>query len=138
MANQTTEQSNKALVSAAFERWRNGTGSPFDLLHPDVEWTIVGSSPLSKTYYGKQQFFDLVVSPFNARLASPAVPTVHGIYADGDMVIIRYDAEALAIDGIPYLNTYTWYLQMKDKQAVKGIAFFDTRYYDALWTRITL
>jgi ketosteroid isomerase-like protein len=42
----TKEDSNKALVQASFNRWKNGTGGPFELLATDVEWTIVGSSPL--------------------------------------------------------------------------------------------
>ena len=45
----TTEDSNKALVQASFGRWKSGTGGPFELLAPDAEWTIVGSSPLAKT-----------------------------------------------------------------------------------------
>jgi uncharacterized protein len=79
---------NKALVQASFERWKNGTGGPFELLAPDAEWTIVGSSPLSKTYQSKQEFLDKVIAPFNARMAKPLVPTIRGLYADGDMVII--------------------------------------------------
>lgn len=138
MASPTIEQTNKALVSAAFDRWKNGTGHPFELLHPDAEWTIAGSSPLSNTYYGKQQLFDQVTTPFRNRLVAHVAPTVHGIYADGDMVIIRYDMESMAIDGIPYRNSYTWYLQIKNRQVARGIAFFDTRLFDALWDRIRL
>jgi uncharacterized protein len=84
------ETLNKQAVRASFDRWRNHTGSPFDLLAPDAAWTIVGSSPLSKTY-SRQEFLDQVISPFNARMATPLVPTVHGIYADGDMVIILFE-----------------------------------------------
>jgi ketosteroid isomerase-like protein len=136
MTDENTEQSrNKALVKAGFERWRDGTGSAFDLLHPEAEWTIVGSSPLSKTY-SKPDFMEQVVRPFNALLKSPAVPTVHGVYADGDMVIVLFDATAVAKDGLPYRNRYAWFLQMKDGQVVRGTAFFDTRDYDALWTRV--
>jgi ketosteroid isomerase-like protein len=40
----TKEDSNKALVQASFDRWKSGTGGPFELLAPDAEWTIVGSS----------------------------------------------------------------------------------------------
>jgi uncharacterized protein len=71
----STQESNKALVRASFDRWRSGTGSPFELLVPEAEWTIVGSSPLSKTY-SRQQFLDEVIGPFNARLATPLTPTV--------------------------------------------------------------
>jgi uncharacterized protein len=131
------QESNKAVVQASFDRWRDGTGGPFELLAPEAEWTIVGSSPLSKTYHSRQEFLDEVIHPFNARMLKPLVPTVRGIFADGDMVIILFDAAATARDGVPYLNTYTWYFQMKDGKVVKAIAFFDTRDFDEFWKRVS-
>jgi ketosteroid isomerase-like protein len=137
MAEQSALQdSNKAIVRASFERWKNATGGPFELLNPDAEWTIVGSSPLSKTYRSRQEFLDEVINPFNARMKTPLVPTVRGLYADGDMVIILFDASATTRDDRPYRNTYTWYFQMKDAKVVKAIAFFDTRDFDEFWTRV--
>lgn len=133
----TLETENKALVQASFDRWRSGAGGPFELLAPEAEWTIVGSSPLSKTYRSRQEFLDEVIGPFNARLARPLVPTVRGIYADGDMVIILFDGSATAKDGQPYRNTYTWYFLMREGKAVEVIAFFDTREFDELWTRVS-
>jgi uncharacterized protein len=133
----TEEDSNKALVKAGFDRWKSGTGGPFELLAPDVEWTIVGSSPLAKTYRSKEEFINEVIDPFNARMSKPLVPTVRGIYADGDMVIILFDAEATVKDGKPYRNTYTWYLQMADTKVVKAIAFFDNRHFDEFWNRVS-
>ena len=129
------EMLNKEAVQAGFDRWRNRTGSPFDLLAPEAVWTIVGSSPLSKTY-SREEFLDQVIGPFNARMATPLVPTVHGIYADGDMVIILFEASATAKDNRPYHNTYTWYFQMKEGKVVKAIAFFDTREFDEFWARV--
>lgn len=128
---------NKALVRASFERWQEGTGGPFELLAPDVEWTIVGTSPLSKTYQSKQEFLDKVIGPFNARMVKPLVPTILGLYADGDTVIIFFDAAAIAKDGLPYHNTYTWYFQMKAGQVIKATAFFDTREFDEFWSRVS-
>ena len=131
------QESNKAVVQASFDRWRDGTGGPFELLTPEAEWTIVGSSPLSRTYHSRQEFLDEVIHPFNARMMKPLVPTVRGIFADGDMVIILFDASATARDGVPYHNTYTWYFQMKDGRVVRAIAFFDTRGFDELWKRVS-
>ena len=132
----SVEEKNKALVRAGFERWAEGTGSPFELLAPDAEWTIVGTSPLSKTY-SRQQFLDEVIGPFNARMAKPLATTVRGIYADGDMVITLFDAEGMAKDGQPYRNTYSWYFQMRDGLVTKAIAFFDVREFDDFWMRVS-
>ena len=132
-----TPDSNKALVQASFDRWKSGTGGPFELLAADAEWTIVGSSPLSKTYHSKKEFLDDVINPFNARMSTPLVPTIRGIYADGDTVIILFDAAATVRDGKPYHNTYTGYFQVKDAKVVKAIAFFDTRDFDEFWNRVS-
>ena len=131
------EDDNKALVQASFNRWRNGTGGPFELLADDVEWTIVGSSPLAKTYKSKKDFIDEVIDPFNARMSRPLVPTVRGIFADGNMVIILFDGAATTKDDRPYENTYTWYFQMRGAKVVKAIAFFDNRDFDEFWERVS-
>ncbi|MBV9559443.1 MAG: nuclear transport factor 2 family protein, partial [Bradyrhizobium sp.] len=82
-------------------------------------------------------FIDEVIGPFNARMSKPLLPTVRGIFADGDMVIILFDAEATVRDGKPYQNTYSWYLQMRDEKVVKAIAFFDNRHFDEFWNRVS-
>ena len=131
------QDGNRAIVQASFDRWRSGSGGPFELLVPAAEWTIVGSSPLSKTYHSRQEFLDNVITPFNARMMIPLVPSVRGIFADAETVIILFDATATAKDGIPYRNTYTWYFQMKEGKVIKAIAFFDTRDFDELWNRVS-
>ena len=136
MSNHVETPESKALVQASFDRWQAGTGSPFELLAPEADWTIVGSSPLSKTY-SRQTFLDEVIRPFNARMATPLVPTVRGLYGDGDMVIILFDAAATARDGLRYRNTYTWYFRIKDKMVASAIAFFDTREFDEFWNRVS-
>jgi ketosteroid isomerase-like protein len=92
---------------------------------------------LSKTYRSKQDFIDTVIAPFNARMAKPLVPSVRGLYADGDMVIILFDGAGTARDGEPYRNTYTWYFRMQQGKVVNAVAFFDTRDFDAFWTRVS-
>jgi len=88
MASDTdVEARNKRIIQAAFDAWRNGTGNVFDLLALDAKWTIVGNAPVSRTYISRQEFLDVVIKPFNARLSRGLVPTVRGIYADGDRVV---------------------------------------------------
>lgn len=130
------ETSNKQAIQAAFEAWRDGTGGPFDLLAADATWTIVGNAPVSRTYHSKQEFIDVVITPFNQRLSKPLRPTVRKIYADGDTVIALFDGEGTARDGKPYKNTYAWFMQMHEGKIVRVTAFFDTIEFTDFWQRI--
>ena len=47
-------------------------------------------SLVARTYNSHQEFLDTVIKPFNARVSKPLVPTIRGMYADGDMVSVSY------------------------------------------------
>jgi ketosteroid isomerase-like protein len=81
------EAENKQVVRRAFDAWAAGEGGVFDLLAPDARWTIVGNSVVAGTYHSREGFLASVIRPFNAGMATPLVPVVHGLYADGDTVI---------------------------------------------------
>ncbi|MFZ5778673.1 MAG: nuclear transport factor 2 family protein [Pseudomonadota bacterium] len=132
----TVQQQNKAAVQDRFAAWASGTGSPFELLAENATWTITGRSAASKTYVGREAFLREVIRPFNARMQVPLKPVVHDIYADGDTVVIFFDASAVARDGKPYTNTYTWYLDMRDGRVVKATAMFDSIEFNDLWSRV--
>ncbi|MGE2836759.1 nuclear transport factor 2 family protein [Mycobacterium sp. SMC-4] len=127
---------NIATVTAGFDAWRAGTGSPYDALADDVIWEIVGNSAASRVYTGKEDFLNTVIRPFNARMSQRLVPTVRDVYADGDTVIVFFDAEGVARDGIPYRNTYAWFLTLRDGHIVKATAFFDAIAFNDLWQRV--
>lgn len=52
------------------------------------------------------------------------------------MVIALFDGEAMARDGKPYRNTYTWYMRMREEKIVEVEGFFDTVAYTDFWTRV--
>jgi ketosteroid isomerase-like protein len=131
------ETRNKAIVQASFDGWKAGTGSPFDLLADDVTWTIVGNSVASKTYRSREAFMSEVIQPFNARMSVGLKPTIRNIYADGDTVIIFFDASGTARDGKPYANTYAWFFDMRDGKVIKASAFFDSVEFNEFWQRVT-
>jgi len=130
------EARNKALVRASFDAWIQGTGSPFDLLADDASWTIHGRSAASRTYPSRDAFMREVIKPFNARMQVGLKPTIRNIYADGDAVVILFDAKATARDGRPYTNTYSWFFDMRDGKVVKASAMFDSIAFNDLWSRI--
>lgn len=128
---------NRALVRASFDAWRNGSGSPFELLADDARWTITGNSAVAGTYPGKEAFLAAVIRPFNARMQIGLKPTLRGLYADGDMVIVHFDASGTARDGEIYANNYAWFLELRGDRIVTAVAFFDSVAFDALWARVT-
>lgn len=131
-----TELRNLATVQTGFDAWANGTGSPYDALALDVRWEIVGNSDASRVYTSKPDFIDNVITPFNARMSQRLIPTVRDIYADGDTVVVFFDAEGTARDAVPYRNTYAWFLTLRDGQIVKASAFFDSIAFNDLWRRV--
>jgi uncharacterized protein len=141
MSAQTTsanaQSRNKAIIERAFAAWTNGTGGPYDLLADDASWTIVGRSLASKTYESREAFMRDVIHPFNARMSVPLRPEVRRLYAEGDTVIVFFDAQGTARDDKPYANTYAWFLTMRDDKIVKAFAFFDSTAFNDFWTRVT-
>jgi uncharacterized protein len=131
-----TEQRNKALVETAFGAWRDGTGGPFTLLADAVEWTIVGHSDAAGTYASRDDFMTRVIGPFNARMTVGLKPTVRELHADGDDVVIFFDAEGVARDGQVYANTYAWFWTLTDGQVTRAYAFFDSLVFNDLWRRV--
>lgn len=123
---------NQALVRAAFDAWAAGTGSVFGLLREDVTWTVAGRSPVSGTYPSRGEFLTRAVQPITARLATPIVPRLHHLVAQGDTVVAVFDGAATARDGREYRNSYAWHMVLEDGQIVRVMAFLDTCALQAL------
>jgi ketosteroid isomerase-like protein len=130
------QATNKVIVQRGFDAWAAGTGSPYDLLAENVTWTITGNSLASKTYGSREAFIGEVIRPFNARMSVGLKPTIRRMYADGDTVIVFFDASGTARDGAPYTNTYAWFLELSDGKIVNASAFFDSIAFNDLWTRV--
>lgn len=130
---------NLAAVTAAFDRWIDGSAPITDLLAPDLTWEIAGRSLVAGRYTSRQQFVDDVLAPFGARFAAGERfrPThIRSSLADDDTVLIVWDGRGIANDGIAYENTYAWVMRLADGLVIDATAFFDSIAFDDLWTRV--
>lgn len=116
---------NETIVREAFAEWAAGGGNVFDLLSPDVRWTIYGSGPVADTYDGVEDFVQRGSVPLVSRLATPLTPEVHHIWAIEDRVIIRFDASATTTSGALYRNQFVWIWRIEDGSVVEAEAFLD-------------
>ena len=136
-ADEKPEARNKALIEEKFKAWASGTGSPYELLAEDATWTITGQSLASRTYHGREAFLNEVIRPFNARMSVGLRPTIRSVHAEGDMVVVRFDASGTARDGVPYQNSYAWFLELRDGTVKNAWAFFDSVAFNAFWQRVS-
>lgn len=114
---------NKELVRSAFELQVGGPDTFYSILAEDVQWTIASVEP--STYTSREQFFTEGSAPILDRLTGPIQATVRNLYADGDTVVAWWDGTATARDGVPYVNSYCWIMQIRDEQVTDVVAFLD-------------
>ena len=130
---------NRATIERAFVAWRDGTAPITDVFAPQMAWRITGRSLAAGEYATRQQFILEVLVPFAARFpaGAPFRPVeIRSIVADGDTVVVLWDGRGVANDGVPYENTYAWFMVLRDDLVVDGTAFYDSIAFDALWTRV--
>ena len=125
---------NKKLIEDTFAAWGRGDGSAFfNILDDNVRWTVIGSSPVSRTYTSKQGFLEGAAKPLNAKLAGPIQPTVRNIIAEGDQVVLQWEGKATSKSGKPYHNSYCWVMRIADGKVTEGMAYIDTELVSELW-----
>lgn len=126
----TTEaERNRETVRRAFDAWAAGE-SVFDrLLADDIVWTIHGSDPVAGTYTDRETFVEQAARPLVSRLRTPVKPKVHAIWAEGDIVIVRFDGSATTTSGGRYENQFVWIFQMENDVVTRAEAFLDLAAY---------
>ncbi len=118
---------NRKLVEDAFAKWSRGDGSAFfALLADDVHWTVIGSTPVSRTYTSKRAFEEGAVQPLGTKLASAIQPTVRDILADGEKIALQWEGRATAKNGTIYNQTYCWVMRFENGKVREGTAYLDT------------
>ncbi len=125
---------NKKLIQDVFDAWAGGDGMAFfNTLAEDVQWTVIGTSPVSRTYTSRQAFVDGAAKPLTAKLAGPIQPTVVNIIAEGDNVVLQWEGKATTKAGKPYNNSYCWVMRIADGKVKEGTAYIDTELVADLW-----
>ncbi len=117
---------NKKMIREAFDAWSGGDGRPFfKLVADDVRWTVIGSTPISRTYTSKADFRGALRS-MSEHLASELRVVVRDVIADGDKVAVQFDSHAAGKNGTAYDQTYCWVMRLADGRVREVTAYLDT------------
>jgi ketosteroid isomerase-like protein len=117
----------KKLLQNMFEELAKGNGQALlDALDDDIEWTLTGTTSISKTYKGKQSVIDDFLGPVVGAIDGHMHITPDNFIADGDYVALQGRGEARTKTGVQYNNTYCWVYKFKDKKIVSIVEYLDT------------
>lgn len=119
---------NKQTIRNNFEQLALGNGAPLlDSLADDVQWTIIGTTTLSKTFDGKQAVIEQLLVPFREALVDGHIHIhVDNVLADGDFVVVQGRGEAMTKRGVPYNNTYCWVYRFGGGRILSITEYLDT------------
>lgn len=122
-----TSAQNKSLLHHVFAETAKGNGRPFvKASADDVSWTIIGSTPWSKTYRGKPAVLAELLGPLSAQLAGRNTITAHSFIAEGDRVVVEGRGHNTTKAGKRYDNTYCWVFRLSHGRVVELIEYTDT------------
>jgi ketosteroid isomerase-like protein len=121
-------QENKTILNAVFTETAKGNGRPFlDTLAEDVRWTILGSTPWSRTYVGKQSVIHELLRPLGRQLGGASIIRTHRLIAEGDLVVVEATGHNVTTTGRKYENTYCWVIRMRQGKMCELTEYADTQ-----------
>ena len=118
---------NKQLMQSVFDELANGNGQPFmDALADDVRWTVIGTSPWSRTYEGKRTVIDELMRPLFAQFADQYKARALRVIADEDDVVVEARGTVTTKSGKPYNQTYCYVCRLADGKVRELTEYLDT------------
>ena len=124
----------RELVKGAVNSWMAGDhGAFWRLLHPDVVYSVIGTTAVSGTFEGRRAFIDEALMPMGRLLAVGARPVSFETIAEGDRVVLMWSGRGVMANGAPYDNDYCWVITVADDRIVGIRAYLDTALVDALF-----
>jgi uncharacterized protein len=118
---------NKRLLESAFAELAGGNGQPLmDALADDVRWTVIGSSPWSRTYAGKREVVDELMRPLFSQFADQFTARAIRVIAEDDVVVVEARGQVNTKAGKPYNQTYCYVFRLADGRVSELTEYLDT------------
>ena len=126
----------RELIETAVCAWAGGDDGAFwRLLADDVQYSVIGATPVSGNYDGRRAFFDGALRPMGSLLAVGSRPLEYDIVAEGSRVVLMWRGEGVMNNGDPYHQSYCWVLDVRDGLVRRIKAYLDTELVTALFNQ---
>ena len=118
---------NKQLMRHVFDELAAGNGQPFmDALAENVRWTVIGTSPWSRTYEGKPAIVAELMRPLFTQFADQYRAAATRIVAEDDIVVVEARGQVMTKSGLPYNQTYCYVMRMAEGRVQELTEYLDT------------
>lgn len=115
----------REVVAAFFDKLCSGDfPGGFDTLSNDATWTIIGDTPLSKSFTKATLLSDMI--PMLSTFKEPAQMAVSYIIAEGDRAAVIASVKGVGPYGAYVQNPYCFVTRVKDDKVVEIVEFLDT------------
>ncbi len=98
-----------------------------ELLHPEVVWTIIGDTPVSRAFRGVDDFEQGILGAVFAQIKAEAgvSVTITSLIAEADQVVACAQGKIQGLYG-PYNNTYCHVFTLRDGKILANTEYLDT------------
>jgi len=118
---------NKRILQEVFEALEAGDGKPFlDSLSDDISWTVIGTTPWSRTYSGKAVLQSELLGPVFAQFADRFTNRATRFIAEDDYVVVESRGRVMTKSGNTYDNAYCYVCRFASGQMVDVTEYLDT------------
>ena len=127
---------NKKLLQDVFDAMAEGDSRPLiAALADDVRWTLMGSTPFSRTYEGKADVLAKLLGPLQAQIDGRLRLTAQRILAEGDTVVVEARGASMTRAGLPYNNGYCMVFRVEGGAVRELTEYMDTALVMATFAR---
>lgn len=121
------DTSHREVIQRTFEALAAGDSRPLiDLLADDVTWKVMGRTPWSRTYRGKESVLNDLLRQLGARLSGRYKATADRIITEGEYVVVQATGNATTKAGVPYNNEYCFIYRFEDGSIREVTEYLDT------------
>ena len=118
---------NKRLLQHVYAEMAKGNSAPFvESLADDVAWTVIGSTPWSKTFHGKEAVLRDLLGALRSRLDGRITMHAQRFVAEDDLVVVEARGNSKTKKGQPYNNTYCFIYRLEDGKVKELTEYIDT------------
>lgn len=127
---------NKKLLQDVFDAMAEGDSGPLvAALADDVRWTLLGSTPFSRTYEGKADVLEKLLGPLRAQIDGRLRLRAVNIVGEGDTVVVEARGEAVTRRGQPYNNAYCMVFRLEGGRVRALTEYMDSALVNATFAQ---